>query len=437
MVTAAPVSVGSTSGLVHRFQPRGACAELWQRRDGEVLVAGPAGTGKSRSCLEKVHLAALKYPGMRGLLLRKTLSSLSASALVTWRRFVIPEALQGGVVAFYGGSAQEPAQYRYANGSTIILGGMDKASKIMSTEYDLVYVQEATELTEDDWEAITTRLRYGRMPYQQLLADCNPDTPTHWLKGRCDRGATVLLQSLHTDNPSLFGEDGKQTAAGKVYLSKLDALTGVRYQRLRLGRWVAAEGVIYDHFDSAVHVVEPFPIPSDWTRWWTVDFGYTNPFVCQFWAEDGDGKLYLYRELYRTRRTVDEHAADIATFAKAEPRPRAVICDTDAEGRATLENELGIGTVGADKRVLEGIDAVQTRFRDRRVLLFRDARVWRDPDLDEQHKPTCTVDELPGYVWGDYRTKEAPVKDNDHGADAMRYMVAARDLGGRPRVRFL
>jgi PBSX family phage terminase large subunit len=427
----------TAAGVVHRFRPRGACAELWGRRDGEILVSGPAGTGKSRSCLEKVHLAALKYPGMRGLLVRKTSTSLSASALVTWRRFVVPEALSAGVVRFYGGSAEEPAQYRYANGSAVILGGMDKASKIMSTEYDMIYVQEAIELVEDDWEALTTRLRYGRMPYQQLLADTNPSTPTHWLKTRCDRGKTVLLPSLHTDNPALYDERGALTAAGARYMATLDALTGVRFQRLRLGRWVAAEGVIYEHWDSQVHVVDPFPIPSDWTRWWSVDFGFVHPFVFQWWAEDPDGKLYLYRELYRTRRTVDEHAQDVATYSKAEPPPRAVICDHDAEGRATLETELGVGTVKADKRVLEGIDAVQTRLRDRRVLLLRDCRVYTDPDLAEAHKPTCTAEEIPGYVWADWRTKEGPVKEHDDGCDALRYMVAQRDLGGRPRVRFL
>jgi phage terminase large subunit len=423
--------------MVHRFSPRGACAELWRRRDSEVLVAGPAGTGKSRSCLEKVHLAALKYPGMRGLLLRKTSTSLSAGALVTWTRFVISEALAAGVVAFYGGSAQEPAQYRYRNGSRVILGGLDKASKVMSTEYDLIYVQEATELLEDDWEALTTRLRYGRMPYQQLLADCNPDMPTHWLKQRCDRGGTVLLESRHTDNPLLYGSDGEPTTTGATYLGKLQALTGVRYQRLYLGRWVAAEGVIYEHWDPAVHVVEPFPIPTDWTRWWSVDFGFVHPFVMQWWAEDPDGKLFLYRELYRTHRTVDEHCQDAITYAKAEPRPRAVICDHDAEDRATLEHHLGVGTIPAVKKVLEGIDAVQTRLRDRRLLIFKDCRVYRDPDLDEQHKPTCTAEEVPGYVWGDYKTKEQPIKENDDGCDAMRYIVAERDLKGRPRVRFL
>jgi phage terminase large subunit len=387
--------------------------------------------------LEKVHVAALKYPGMRGLLVRKTLTSLTASALVTWRNFVIPEAMRAGVMEFYGGSQQEPAQYRYANGSAVMLGGMDKASKVMSTEYDLVYVQEATELDEGDWEALTTRLRFGRMPYQQLLADCNPGPPTHWLKLRCDAGKTVLLESRHTDNPVLFDETGEITTFGAAYIAKLDGLTGVRYQRLRLGRWVAAEGVVYDHFDPAIHVIDPFPIPDDWTRYWSVDFGYSNPTVIQFWAEDGDGRLYLYRELYRTRRRVDEHAADIFSYAKAEPTPRAVICDHDAEDRATLEHNLGVGTTPAVKKVLEGIDAVNTRFRDERLFLFKGARVFRDPDLVDEHKPTCTEEELSSYVWADLKTKEQPVKQHDHGCDSLRYVVAELDLGARPRVRFL
>jgi len=427
----------SVAEAVHSFAPRGACAELWARREDEVLVAGPAGTGKSRSCLEKLHLAALKYPGMRGLMVRKTQVSLSSAALVTWRQFVIPEAEAAGVVSFYGGSAQEPPQYRYANGSRVVVGGMDKATKVMSTEYDMIYVQEAVELTEEDWEALTTRLRNGRMPYQQLMADCNPDVPTHWLKARCERGSCVLLQSQHTDNPVLYGPDAKATAFGERYIAKLQALTGVRYQRLYLGRWVAAEGVIYEHFDSAIHVVEPFAVPLDWTRWITVDFGYVHPFVMQWWAENPDGKLYLYRELYRTHRLVADHAADAKVLMAGEPRPRAVLCDHDAEDRATLEQTLGVATQPAVKKVLEGIDAVNTRFRDQRLLLFRDARVYRDPELDDRHKPTSTAEEIPGYVWADHKSKDAPVKEDDDGCDAMRYMVAERDLGGRPRVRWM
>jgi PBSX family phage terminase large subunit len=458
--------------LEHVFAPRGTLRMLWHRREPEVLVAGPAGTGKSRSCLEKLHMVMLLNPGARGLIVRKTLASLGSSALVTWRQQVIPEALEDGTVHFYGGGAQEPPQYRYANGSVVVLGGMDKASRIMSTEYDLVYIQEATELTVTDWESLLTRLRNWKVSFQQILADCNPDTPTHWLKERCDQGKTVMLESRHEDNPVLFDDDGYLTEKGDAYLAKLDNLTGVRKMRLREGKWVAAEGMIYEEYMPSVHLVDSFVIPNHWTRWWSIDFGYTNPFVCQMWAQDPDDNLYLYREIYQTKRTVDQHAEAILETVTlpdlrwqprpdgrnsqahekrgqwTEPYPRAIVADWDAEGRAVLERELGRGVKPANKKVKEGIQACQARFRLRadgkpRIYFLRDSLVRVDADLADAKRPVNTVQEIPGYVWDlppahtEKAPKEEPVKEDDHGMDAMRYVVAELDLQPQPRVRVL
>lgn len=434
----------------HVYGPRGACKTLFSARDGEVLVSGPAGTGKSRACLEKLHRAALKYPGMRGLIARKTATSLTSTALVTWREKVAPEALAHGLCQWYGGSSQEAAGYRYRNGSVVNVGGLDKSERIMSSEYDLAYVQEATELTVTDWEAITTRLRNGVMPYQQLIADCNPSTPYHWLKKRCDSGACRMLNSRHEDNPSLFDATGEMTDRGATYIAKLDALTGVRKQRLRHGLWVAAEGLIYDEWDRETHVVPSFGIPPEWPRYWSIDFGFVNPFVLQCWAEDPDGRSYLYRELYRSRRLVEDHARDILSIvaprgAWIEPKPIKVICDHDAEGRETLQRHLGLGTTAAKKGVSGGIQAVSSRLKVQsdgkpRLFLVEDARVHRDDDLAEAGKPTCTAEEIPGYArerLADGSTsKEQPRKEDDHGCDALRYYVAERDLKQRFSVRY-
>lgn len=449
-----------TRTITHLYQPRGAARTLLESRNPEILLSGPAGTGKSRAGLEKLHLQALRYPGMRGLIVRKTLASLGSTALVTWRRHVAVEAISTGEVTWYGGSAAESPQYRYRNGSVINVGGMDKATRIMSSEYDSVFVQEAVELTEDDWEAITTRLRNGRMPYQQLIADCNPDAPTHWLKVRCDLGRCLMLHSRHEDNPVLFHDDGTLTPVGADYMAKLDNLTGVRFHRLRHGRWVAAEGVIYEEWDPAVHLIDPFTPPLEWTRWWACDFGYTNPFVLGMWAEDPDGRLYLYREIYRTKKTVDEHGLDILNAVAAEdPRspgrwewhdrkPRTIICDHDAEGRVVLSQRVGVGTTPAIKGVTEGIQAVQRRLRAAgdgrpRLFLMRDALVSRDQDLVSRKLPTCTAEEFPGYVWAKpgvgaqvKAPKEEPLKQDDHGMDQVRYLCAEREIGA-PRVRFM
>lgn len=456
--------------LVHSYTPRNACAELFKLKHPEVVLAGPAGTGKSRACLEKLHLLALLNPGMRGLITRKTQTSLASTALDTWRKFVITEATLNGDVEYYGGSAEHPPQYRYKNGSAIFIGGLDKPIRIMSSEYDVVYVQEATELSLTDWEFIITRLRNWQISFQQIIADCNPSAPTHWLKQRAASGRAIMLESRHEDNPRLFDDDGNITEAGEQYMAKLDALTGVRYLRLRLGQWVAAEGMIYETFDIAKHVVDPFEIPEDWPRYWSVDFGYTNPFVCQWWAESPDGELYLYREIYHTQRTVAEHAKSILKqvttcllcceddeqdhicwkcprcYAEwTEPEPMWITCDWDAEGRAQLEKYLGLGTTAANKEVSNGIQAVQSRLNPRGngrygIYFFRDAVVEHDAELRELHKPTCTIDEFPGYVWArnkDNEAKEEPVKADDHGLDAARYLVAEVDLGVQPSIRFV
>jgi hypothetical protein len=446
-----PTVTAVPAAAEHRYVPRGTAVTLFESRAPEILVSGPAGTGKSRACLEKLHLLALRHPGMRGLILRKTQVSLSSTALNTWRKYVVPEALVAGLVWFYGGSAEEPAQYRYDNGSSIAVGGMDNPTKIMSSEYDVIYVQEATELTLTDWESATTRLRNGVISFQQLIADCNPDVPTHWLKVRADTGATLLLESRHEENPLYFDALGRLTEKGRAYIGKLDALTGVRFLRLRKGVWAAAEGLIYEEYDPTVHLIDRFDIPDTWVRWWAVDFGYTNPAVIQWWAQDPDGRLYLYREIYHTKRTVDVLAHQALAQVRdsegqwTEPRPRAIVCDHDAEGRAVLERELGMSTVGATKAVTDGIQAVQARLRPAgdgrpRWFLMRDSLVERDADLVDARKPTCTIEEVVAYIWDTAAgkpPKETPRKVDDHGMDAGRYVVAEIDLAARPRIRVM
>jgi PBSX family phage terminase large subunit len=439
--------------VAHRYRPRGACRDLLTMKHPEVLLSGPAGTGKSRACLEKLLLCMLKYPTSRGLILRKTQVSLSSTALVTWREHVATEFLATKAVNYYGGSSEEPPQYRFTNGSRIMIGGMDNPTKVMSSEYDMIYVQEAIELGVEDWEHANSRLRNGRMPYQQLLADTNPWTPEHWLNRRCERGSCTMVHSRHTDNPVLYDDAGNLTERGKAYMAILDRLTGPRRSRLRDGLWVAAEGQIYDGYDPAVHVVAPFEIPSSWPRVWGIDFGYTNPFTCQFWAIDPDGRMFLYREIYFTRRLVEEHAVKIMECVSTadpdyvhtlpgrrrayhgrvwtEPKPIAIVCDHDAEGRGTLSTELGLSTRAAVKRVKDGIQETQSMMKPAgdgraRLYLFADALVERDQELVRAAKPTCLAEEIPGYVWANKSTKEEPSKIDDHGCDTMRYVVMNR-----------
>lgn len=444
------MAVASLSPTEHRVRVRGAVARLMREcRAPEVVIDGPYGTGKTRGILECLHRICLDVPGVRILLLRKTLTSLTSSALVTFRE----QVLQPGDAKFFGGSKDRPAAFGYYNGSEVLLGGMDKPDKVLSTEYDIAYVPECNELTEGEWEILGGRLRHGVLPYQQLIGDCNPQGPHHWLKLREQRGQLVMMSTRHADNPAYF--DGQDwTPQGRQYISRLKgSLTGVRRSRGLDGRWVAAEGIIYEGWDEAVHLIHRFEPPGVWPRYWSVDFGYTNPFVWAEWVEDNDGRLYLYRELYHTQRLVEDLAHDVRRMI--DILPAAIICDHDAEDRATFERHLAcdcpgvpaparrLYTTGAYKAVSPGIQAVQARLRvaddgKPRLFVMRDATLDRDESLVESHKPAATAQEWDGYVWdtrSGQRKGEAPLKENDHGMDQTRYVVAFVDKlagGGGP-----
>jgi hypothetical protein len=407
------------------YEPRGACLDLLRCHAPEVLISGPAGTGKTLACLWKLHTCAVRVPRIRALIVRKTRHSLTQSVLVTFEQRVVPP--DWPILA--GAARAHREAYHYPNGSEIALGGMDLSSRVMSSEYDLIYVPEATELAEGEWEDLTSRLRHYVLPFQQLLADCNPDKPTHWLKRRCDAGRTLQLESRHEDNPTVT----------PAYLAVLDALTGPRKERLRFGRWAQAEGLVYGDWDAARHVVQPFSVPPSWPRYWAVDFGFTNPFVWQEWAQDPDGRLYLVREVYHTGRLVEDHARRIKELTRNSPRPRAVLCDHDAEDRATLERHLQLRTTPAPKEISPGIQSVASRLRlagdgKPRLFVVRGALDERDPALDARKAPCSTAEEWDGYVWdtrAGRKKGEAPMDRDDHGLDACRYLV--HYLDGKPR----
>jgi phage terminase large subunit len=419
----------------------GAAAEFWEYRGHEAVLSGPYESGKTLAILHKLHALLSKYPKARGLMLRKTYKSLVGSAVVTYEHKVLPKPPGDPLcpVTRFGG--EKPEFYDYPNGSRLLLGGMDNADKFLSAEFDFIYVNQAEELELDDWEKLTGRAtgRAGNTPYAQVMGDCNPSYPTHWIK---QRASLTLMNSRHEDNPTLYDRDGHITERGKRTMAVLDALTGVRYKRGRLGLWVGAEGQVYEEWDDTVHLIDHFDPPADWLRFRAIDFGFTNAFVCSWYAVDGDGRMFRYRELYQTQRLVEDLAGEIKRLSEGE-RISYTVADHDAEDRATLAKH-GIPTIPANKAVKTGIEAVQKRLRKAgdgkpRLFLMRDASVVTDSALVDRRKPTSTEQEIPGYIWEPQRegraAKEEPVKVDDHGVDQLRYAVMSQDGGNGPKIQ--
>jgi PBSX family phage terminase large subunit len=426
-----------------RFQLRGGnWAAFSFRRSGEMVLAGPAGTGKTLANLLHLLWFGETYRGARMLIARKTRVSLTDSALVTWESNILGDAhpILGRPI-----NRSNRREYRFPNGSVLVTGGMDRPDKILSTEWDLIYIPECTDLTLLDWETLAGRLRAGAGPYDLIFGDCNPTTPAHWVYKRHLAGGLTLIPTTHRDNPRFWDRAANDyTEAGRRYVvDRLGAMTGARRNRFLKGLWVAAEGLVYDGYDPAVHLLPHGWTPAaHWRRVWSIDWGFRDPLVVLFWAVDPDGRMYLYREFYRSNVRVESVAKWCAELLASgtEPRPSQVVADHDPENSATFTTHAGVYCEPADKSDRDrGLQETQGRFDvrpdGRPGIFFRpDSRCHEaDAALAAEGRPTSLLEEIVGYQWKPAtpeKPKDEPIEVNDHAMDAMRYAVRACPAAG-------
>lgn len=407
----------------------------------EVLLSGPAGTGKTYANLLKLLWFGGQYPGARMLLLRKTRKSLAESAMVTLERLLQSAGLLGRPI-----ERTHRHEYKLPGGSVVVVGGMDDPAKVLSTEYDLIYVNEATELKVDEWEELSFRLRAMAGPFDQMLADCNPESPHHWLykrfiagrlPGEPAAGLPTNYPTTHYENPGYYDWRARAwTAAGERYLKRLRAATGIRKARKYEGRWVSAEGAVYA-YDPELHT---WPtgraVPRDWVRIWGIDWGKRVPTALGVWAVDPEGRMVLTREVYQTHLRPDVLGRRVRRWVEegAEPHPRLIVCDHDTGNdgyQRAFEESSGFALDLADKSDRDkGIQDTQARFDPDpddgrpRIYFCENCRDHdADPTLVESGLPTSLVEELVGYIWDEEQLKDEPIAHNDHHMDQMRYVA--------------
>lgn len=421
----------ATENLTAIFTPYPWQVAPWRDKSPCMLLTGSAGGGKSNIAAEKLHGFMLAYPGACGLALRKAREWCKGSVKVMLETAIGDDPR---VHVF-------DDRVVYDNESVIYFGGLkdkDQREALRSKrgkkgDPDIAWMEEANAFSRQDYDEINGRLRGDVADWTQLILSTNPDAPTHWIyKDLLQGGAASTYYSNARDNP-------RNTQA---YFDRLDNMVGVMRDRLRDGKWIQAEGAIYSEFDPAIHMIDADQCPPFIRRFRVVDFGYTNPFVCQWWGMDADGRLYRYREIYMTHKLVEELTPEIIRLTGDEVI-EFTLADHDAEDRATMQKH-GISTSAAVKDVSPGIQAVESRLKIQgdgkpRLYFVRGALVEVDESLAEAHKPTCTEDEFPDYVWTKYADgkpdKEQPLKVNDHGCDGTRYIVYL--LESRPNARDL
>lgn len=316
-----------------------------------------------------------------------------------------------------------------------VLGANDRTAetKVRGLTLAGALVDEATLIPEDFFTTLLGRLS---VKGARMSATTNPDHPEHWLKRKyIDRADEIGWSVWHftmRDNPGLPPE----------YIDAVSAeYTGLFYDRFILGKWVSAEGAIYDSWDPARHVIPWGDLPPMRRLLGVgIDYGTTNAtsavllglgvddrlYAVDEWRHDSDGGTVRLTDAALSLRLRKWLADDHLPTGQPELVPEWLFVDPAAASFKVQLIEDGIHnlTNGAND-VLYGIRTVASLLAAGRLLVS-----------DRCHG---IIREAPGYAWDPKAAAngtDAPIKRDDHSLDALRYAVATSETNWRTWVRF-
>lgn len=339
-----------------------------------------------------------------------------------------------------------------------VVGANDERAqdKIRGLTLAGAYVDEVSTLPESFFQMLMTRFSVdGAM----LFGTTNPEGPRHWLLVNWLSRACLWLRGDGSIVTRPVDVDDPDNADGAIRLHRfsfrltdnpylpagyLDMVrrqyTGLWRRRFIDGEWVAADGVIYDQFDDARHVVTALPPILKWIGV-GIDYGTSNPFAGLLLGHGADNRLYVcgeYRyesKVHRRTKTDAEYSADLSAWLDAfevpgsDPpvygvRPRWTCVDPSALSFVTqLYRDGRLTPTPANNSVVDGIRQVAMLFANDRLRVHA----------------SCTglLAELPGYVWDVKATEKGldkPLKAADHSVDALRYVILTTEAEWRPVI---
>jgi PBSX family phage terminase large subunit len=406
----------------------------WKDKSPILLLAGTAGTGKSRLAAEKLHGYLMKYPNSTGLALRKTRQSMTNSTVLFLDRSIIGNDPRVKHV-------KSEHRFEYANGSILAYGGMadeEQREQIRSIGVaggvDIAWMEEAIRFTEDDYQELLGRMRGQAAPWQQVMLSTNPGPPGHWINQRLIMGqeASTYDKARPEDNPY----------NPPAYIDNLKRLTGILRMRLWEGQWCQAEGLVYQEFDlDNLTDDEPdFSLPFELG----IDDGYVDPRAILFVQRRGSDIL-VFDEIYESRKLAQVHSKQILSYCidhskvdkpsdwqgkileeaaqycreKEVPLPEIAIVSPNAKELQGAMRLADIPCRKANDDVVQGIQTVRELIKD-----GNDQRILK---VNRRCKNFIReITETYVYPEGARKDNEKPKDGNDHACEGFRYWAHMR-----------
>ena len=288
--------------------------EFMESEAFETLFGGAAGGGKSYGQLVDGLVYALKYPKSKQIVFRRTFPDLERSVIR-----VSQELYPKGVASYN----QSKHIWTFFNGSILEFGYIDSESDVyqyQSAEYDVIRFDELTQFTEFMYVYMISRCRGANSYPKRVKSSTNPGGIGHeWVKDRfinigvpneVHKISVNGIESTRKFIPSFVRDNKFLIEKDPDYEKRLDLLPEKERRALKNGDWDIFDGQYFKEFDRSIHVIKPFPIPPEWDRYRSVDYGLDM--LAVYWiAVDPEGHEFVYKELYESNLIISEAAKRI------------------------------------------------------------------------------------------------------------------------------
>lgn len=394
-------------------------------KDYEGIIAdGSIRSGKTISMsLSFVFWAMQNYNGQNFIMAGKTITSFRRNVLTN----LILMLRSRGYYCEHHISGETPNMLEVWRGDVVnyfyIFGGKDEGSQdlVQGITAAGAFFDEVALMPESFVNQATGRCS---VEGSKLWFNCNPAGPLHWFKIHwIDQRAKKRLLYIH------FTMDDNLSLSERIKARFRSMYVGVFYLQYIEGLWAVAEGLIYSMFTDANLYNDgdmPVWLKNTAYRMIAVDYGTTNP--CVFLDTWDDGQVIWVDREYRwdsrselamrsesPQKTDAEYADAMAGFMGDDPQRQCpILVDPSAASFIAELRSRGWVVIPADNEVLDGIRKVSTLFANKKLRINR--------------KCTGLIAECKSYVWDDKaaeRGEEKPVKQRDHGPDALRYRINA------------
>lgn len=361
---------------------------------------GGAGSGKSHIVARKLLYRILKEDHVKHniLIIRKVDRTITKSVWTLMKNII---SIWGLTDDFIFNKTERTMIWKH-NNSQLMFSGLDDVEKLKSIEgVTSIWIEEATELTQNDFDQLDLRLRGKHNCLKQIILTFNPISDQHWIKKVFFDDPIESVFTLHTtylDN-SFIDDEYKMVMENKKK-------TNPRYYSIyALGNWGTAEGLVFSNVEQRL-------IREDEIKGLEaiqgLDFGYTNdPSAFHIsYIDVKNKKIFIFDGFYDKGLSNSTIAEKII---KLKLHKHKTIADSSEPKSIDSLSTKGIKIEGAIKgpgSVNTGIDFLQ----DYEIIL-------------NAHLVEFKV-EFDNYSWAVDKNGKAtnkPVDDFNHFIDSLRY----------------